>query len=412
MEPAISGGPDAEFHDPERINLIFSILKAIREVETADHVDPGSWPPLTPLVWACLWLSDIQPLVDLNARFQREPTRVFNELRNLFLGTQLGALWGARRWATSTPKSGASTPVNPIVETTPDPALRTSDRKRKRIESSSPLSGPSTPRSYRDKKCRKRDKTCVLTKSTDPTHVCHIIPFSLGNQNSFELRAFWSTLSLFWDELKITQLRDFVNQKSTETVENFLLLAPTVHACWDEQLFALQPLSMSTDKKTLTVKFFWLCPTSLDSLRLSTTALPEDPTQEFTVEPPSFPANLSQGGRKCGYAERPNLRIYNCQTNELISSGQVITLTTEDPESMPLPDLKLLDLQWKLHRVLALAAAAGYFEDEDYDDEGDYVTGNDPVIVSGDESLFDEYEGIWAKKSFETDTSTDALGMI
>ncbi|OJD17960.1 hypothetical protein AJ78_01991 [Emergomyces pasteurianus Ep9510] len=410
MEPAISGGPDAEFHDPERVKLIFSILKAIRVVEIANHGDPGSWPPLTPLVWACLWLSDMQALVEFAARFESDPSGVFIELSHPLFGNAVGS--AVKRRATSTPKSGASTPINPIVETTPGPA----GRKRKRIESSSPPSGPSTPRSYRSKQgadlCRKRDKTCVLTKSTDPTHVCHIIPYSLGRRTVFERTQFWRTLGLFWDQSSVSQLREFVGEKSTETAENFLLFAPTVHACWDEQLFALQPLSMSTDKKTLTVKFFWLCPTGLDSLRLSTTALPEDPTQEFTVEPPSFPANLSQGGRKCGYAERPNLRIYNCQTNELISSGQVITLTTEDAESMPLPDFKLLELQWKLHRVLALAAVAGYFGDEDYDHEGDYMTGNDPVIVSGDESSFDEYEGIWDKKSFETHTSTNAMGMI
>ncbi|OAX79243.1 hypothetical protein ACJ72_06438 [Emergomyces africanus] len=392
MDPIISGGPDAEFHDPERVKLIGSILRAIRGAEIGDHGSPGSWPPLSKLVWACLWLSDTQALANLAARFENDPSAVFHELRSVFFTTGLQALWTGKRRTSFTPKSGPSTPVNRLVETTPSETSPRPDRKRKRVESSSPGSGPSTPRSPRSKKvtelCRKRDGTCVLTKATDLNNVCHIIPYSLGHQSSFQFGQFWRTLSLFWDQSKISQLKDFVLQKSTETAENLLLLAPHVHVYWDNQLFTLQSLSLSNDKKSLSVKFFWLCPSHLDCLQLSTTALPDDPSQEFTVEPPSFPVNLSQGGRDCANCERPNIRIYNCETNEQISSEQVITLTTEDPESMPLPDLNILDLQWKLHRVLALAAAAGYNEDEDYNDENDYVTGNEPVIVSGDEGSF------------------------
>jgi hypothetical protein len=38
----------------------------------------------------------------------------------------------------------------------------------------------------------------------------------------------------------------------------------------------------------------------------------------------------------------------------LIGSGDFFTLTTKDPEEMPLPDYNLLDLQWVMQRVLAM----------------------------------------------------------
>ncbi|KKZ59648.1 hypothetical protein EMCG_05406 [[Emmonsia] crescens] len=384
MEPAISGGPDAEFHDPERVRLIGKILRALRELEISQGADPGSWPPLSELAWSCLWLSDMKSLANITTRFEENPSELHLNLRSRFAAAGFEALWTGKRSA-PTPKSGPSTPTYPKVETqpletAPSPAYKTPDRKRKRIDSSSPSSDPATPRSARSKRlvelCRKRDRACVLTKATEPTNASHIIPFSLGSRALYQSAIFWETLSIFWEESKISQ-----------------------------------PLSMSNDKKSLTIKFFWLCPNNLDSLRLSTSALPEDPSQEFTVEPPSLPASLGQGGRKAAYGEHPNIRLYNCETDERISSGQIITLTTEDPEAMPLPDLKLLDLQWTLHRVFALAAAAGYNgDDENYDD--DDMRGREPVIVSEEEDLLDEYEEPWAEKSFETHTFANAMGLI
>jgi hypothetical protein len=48
-EPASNGGPQAEFHVPDRISL----LKTLKNVLNVD---------IPPTVWACLWLSDIENL--------------------------------------------------------------------------------------------------------------------------------------------------------------------------------------------------------------------------------------------------------------------------------------------------------------------------------------------------------------
>jgi hypothetical protein len=54
-----------------------------------------------------------------------------------------------------------------------------------------------------------------------------------------------------------------------------------------------------------------------------------------------------------------------------ICSGDEISLTTDDPVSQPLPDLRLLEMQWFLHRVTAMSGAAepqDDFHDKDSND--------------------------------------------
>jgi len=59
---ASEGGPDAEFHHPERIELLEALKTAL-----GVHVIEGS------TTWACLWLSDIDNLRTLVARAQEVP---------------------------------------------------------------------------------------------------------------------------------------------------------------------------------------------------------------------------------------------------------------------------------------------------------------------------------------------------
>ncbi|KKZ62463.1 hypothetical protein EMCG_03126 [[Emmonsia] crescens] len=65
---------------------------------------------------------------------------------------------------------------------------------------------------------------------------------------------------------------------------------------------------------------------------------------------PELPSDLS------GLVE--NVRPFNCETCEVIRSGTTITLRTDDPETKPLPNKSLLDMQWVLHRLTALSGRA------------------------------------------------------
>jgi hypothetical protein len=120
-------------------------------------------------------------------------------------------------------------------------------------------------------------------------------------------------------------------------------MSSVVHALWRIGRFALQPLNVSEDKQITTVLFFWL-PTLSSSDMLLT-------------DQPSYPSGMSANMR--------GTKIWNWVTERKIRSGNVITLTTDDLENLPLPSVKLLKMQWFLSRVLALRGAAEFEVMED-----------------------------------------------
>jgi hypothetical protein len=68
---ASSGGPEAEFDDPHRKELI----EALKDALFIDTIRPTAW--------ACLWLSDIDKLKDLVAAAQATPILVQSALEGV-----------------------------------------------------------------------------------------------------------------------------------------------------------------------------------------------------------------------------------------------------------------------------------------------------------------------------------------
>ncbi|KAJ9314101.1 hypothetical protein DTO271D3_5578 [Paecilomyces variotii] len=62
----------------------------------------------------------------------------------------------------------------------------------------------------------------------------------------------------------------------------------------------------------------------------------------------------------------PSAKLFRLATEEKIRSGDVLTFRTTDPVKLPLRSVKLPQLQWTLHRVLAMSGAADA-SDEDLD---------------------------------------------
>lgn len=111
----------------------------------------------------------------------------------------------------------------------------------------------------------------------------------------------------------------------------------------------------------LNVRFHWLCPRNILQPALDASIIRHEPDLGNLPGYPAFrpPNDIAKGQGKDDDVP-PNLRLFNCEALGVISSGDVFQITTHNPKIHPLPSFEILQLQWLMHRVRALAAAAGY----------------------------------------------------
>ncbi|KAL4786394.1 hypothetical protein BJX76DRAFT_355121 [Aspergillus varians] len=375
-------GPyEDELNDQHRVELIARIAAHLPHDET---VEPG--------FWAFVWLSDLKQLEVFTGRFDD----AFDPATRRALYENPMWTRALKTWATRDRGSkGKSVVVDDIkkrkspsgTEPQPTKISRRSEsvekvaqhagdiapvpRRRSRSQSPSKIPRPalshlvaatpatpptSTPRRAQSPdlrgrsvamadKCRQRDKdACLITKGGECAEVAHIYPYSLGTKLGKKgHRDFWQTLSTFWSAKQIDQWESSVlGPERTEILQNLMSLAPTVHALWGKARFALKPLQLSSDSKTLTVEFHWLYYSTYAFKHLQT--------------PPSLPCNLDSTDR--------GTRLFDCETKRCIKTGDVLTFTTDDPETMPLPSVELLRMQWLLNRLVSLSGAADVSDEE------------------------------------------------
>ncbi|GKZ28289.1 hypothetical protein AbraIFM66950_003545 [Aspergillus brasiliensis] len=218
-----------------------------------------------------------------------------------------------------------------------------------------PLDSPQASKRLRrdelsKKACRERDVSCILTQApSDVCDVAHLYPFALRDERSALTGLFWDTLGSFWSEERIQEWHDgvFSDARGTERPENLILLNPLAHRLHSKALFALEPCGIDEEKENLTLRFWWL----QQSKPVGATDLSEIP---------ELPANYDP--------EPAGICLYNPVRHQTIKSGEYIVVTTPDPVRLPLPDTRILDMQWVLQRLAALSGAA---EPEELDDEDD-----------------------------------------
>jgi hypothetical protein len=72
------------------------------------------------------------------------------------------------------------------------------------------------------------------------------------------------------------------------------------------------------------------------------------------------------------------------ENEELIAirSGDVFTLTTDDPQARPLPHWDLMEMQWMLQRLVGISGAADWPElDLSEEDDDDFYTSTMPDLL-------------------------------
>jgi hypothetical protein len=206
----------------------------------------------------------------------------------------------------------------------------------------------------------------VLT-GNDTFEVAHIYSCSMINPSSTTGSPydFWNVLKAFWSDDRIQKWRDAIfpdnRDQGLETCYNLLCLSPDAYAYWTKAYFVLK---LSDDEKRLDVKFYW--------------------TPKYDRLPKSI---LTTPQSSEGSDSRPKKKLLHFPIDRPICSGDMFSLTTDDPVTRPLPHWALLEMQWTLHRLTAMRGGADDFDNDDDDlmalrNEWNSYEESTPVVVN------------------------------
>lgn len=154
---------------------------------------------------------------------------------------------------------------------------------------------------------------------------------------------------------------------STERVCNVITLDLIAHDQWDRGLIAFRPISVNEEETEIRIAFHWL-PFRSATIARNDRMLPTAVRDIDLGTPPS------KTPRRSNY-------FFDIETREVISSGHIFTVRTNDKEKQPLPSMELLELRWHLSRIAAMQGGA----DED-DDSGEDSDGGSFSVPSGSRS--------------------------
>ncbi|KAF7125444.1 hypothetical protein CNMCM5793_001622 [Aspergillus hiratsukae] len=219
------------------------------------------------------------------------------------------------------------------------------------------------PKSAR-KTAKERDGGMCVVTGREEVQVCHILPSCLLKKKkptdlTRSIPDMWTMLSLFFDNDDVIKWKNAVSPNLSEPTDsipqNLICLSSSVQEDWAEGYCAFKPLRES--ERELECEFHWL---------------PREghgPTDNVDLSKhPSSTAGLSSSAG----------RFSHTFEGDRIESGFRFVLKTTDPETHPLPSFTLLQMSWKLSRILALSAAA--VEDPDLDDDDESETYDKDLI--------------------------------
>lgn len=194
----------------------------------------------------------------------------------------------------------------------------------------------SIPDSEAREACASRDdRACIITDDSPKAEQMYIFPIAVDSVP--EDARFWIILRVFWPSDQVARWqRQRSTEKGRDVCENLLTMTPQACSIWRAGGFALKPLRQSQDRKNLDLQFFWLEPYKRQSV------IP------ISERPELLPMNPRGHCRE--------LKLFSFGAIDFdICSGEIFTLHTDDPEKRPLPSVELLEMQWIMHRAIALA---------------------------------------------------------
>lgn len=155
-----------------------------------------------------------------------------------------------------------------------------------------------------------------------------------------EIEQFWQALRTFWTPERLDKWWQAIYEDGhggPENLQNLLCLDPNTHMLHGLGWFGLEPLNAALDGSWMNVQFWWLRPGERDA------------SVEFTT-PPQLPQILDPTVyRVC---------IYDARSSRLVCSGDVVTLVTQNPETHPLADMRIVEMRWVMDRVVAVSGLA------------------------------------------------------
>ncbi|KAB8271515.1 hypothetical protein BDV30DRAFT_240489 [Aspergillus minisclerotigenes] len=303
-----------EFDQAGRLELI----KQLSESTGASEIDS--------VTWAFLWLADmsiLEPLAQCVKNPDAPPILSSTVKRDYYPAL--------KDWLSRFRNTNAGKRKEPSTE---EPAPDSSTRSAKAADDAA-----------------KRDQhKCIVTKAGEPIEIAHLVSFSLGvrHQRRKQREEFWEILTCFWSTERIKRWQSAVFENGTETPQNLLSLTRDAHRLFDTARFALRPVTGTETE--LELEFHWLPGGIRKDVKLSDKLI----IGHYRASP-------------------KNCKLWDCDTEELITSGHVIKITTPDPKGLPLPSFDVLEMQWYLHRVAAISGAADFVEESDDDDDDDDV---------------------------------------
>ncbi|KAJ9312472.1 hypothetical protein DTO271D3_7333 [Paecilomyces variotii] len=324
--------PDERCNVPSQERL--ALLSEFRKAMKRDKIR-------APL-WAFLQVADIAQLQSLVEAAKNIPEFYFSLLEDTCFSIVLN--WMQRRLISQSGSSVSGTSSSSLSESS----------KKGRAEKPKRLA-------------KERDQMCVLTKAT-VYQVAHIYPHSLihaSPRRSIDaaVPGFWKLLDAFFDTERIDKWRSEIFRDPTDPSKasdgcfNMICINSQAHELWNRGFFALKPISLSDDKKTLVLEFHWQ---------------PRPNHSQFdTVDILKCPG--SSEGLDSVEDNDLTTRIGNGNKRRFIKTGDRFELRTDNPFTHPLPSWDLLDMQWRLTRVVSMSGAADVYDDDDDNDDDNSI---------------------------------------